>query len=751
MMAHASAPALPSWPPLGHGKGSQSPQVSCSIKVLNLPQDATESWIRMLFCPIGRVVSVERRDEDGCAIATVRFATAQQADSAFRFNGYMANGKCLHILPASGPAEAISVAPSLGTNSSPGGIEPPQPLLRPRPTTASNRPRVTEPAPTHKNLYILNLPLDVTTDQLAGLFGRYGTVIHCVILAMLDAQARRRGFIDMSMPTEAKDAIEGLNGFVWHGYPIEVSYAIVQRSGGPFDHATAGRNVIKRNVPRNRFNTGPRRVPSDSSLPTTPGATIGADFNGARSGFAPSPCPSSPGFSDGSGSSVDFQGADPRAIFISGLNPEIVMSDEGLARTVEHLGDVLRVAISRDEFGIVRGSGTIVFSNEEEAHRAVASLHGKVVDGRRISAHRLNAYGSSLDGFPDLGGWANGLERGLYGYPELQATGLPMHNLPERPTYQPGSTPIPSPWQRTSASALTPSEFSHDLAARPFQQVHASSPIPLSYFTPEAKLNSGAYRHVGRGGFRMGAMDGGRADADWPSAFLPFGPGQVAPSSQRSPLDSPQDGAVLSQPTYGVRNPALDSLLPPYRGGALNLDLDRKAAIRTRDGAIGWDLGSSLDLNPGDLQGVCGPIWTPPRQEAKKSEDSPDSGRSISSTESGASLIKTPELFDRITSFAPSDNHWHMGPLGFSNSYNPHPSTGRSSRGDELREGSLPVLPCAVPDTVVGTVGKGPKRKSLPPVGHEKVSSPPRSQNEKAGDNDIDSFHLDLGSLRLGN
>ncbi|PWN28973.1 hypothetical protein BDZ90DRAFT_213140, partial [Jaminaea rosea] len=72
------------------------------------------------------------------------------------------------------------------------------------------------------NLYVLNLPLDATTDQLASLFSSHGTVVHCVILAMLDAQARRRGFIDMSSPVEAKEAIECLNGYVWNGYPIEV-------------------------------------------------------------------------------------------------------------------------------------------------------------------------------------------------------------------------------------------------------------------------------------------------------------------------------------------------------------------------------------------------------------------------------------------------------------------------------------------------------------------------------------------------
>lgn len=120
-------------------------------------------------------------------------------------------------------------------------------------------------APVHKNLYVLNLPLDATTDQLAALFNAHGAVVHCVILAMLDAQARRRGFIDMATPQEAKEAIESLNGYVWNGYPIEVSYAIVQRSGGPL----TGPDVVRRTVPRSRWNCGPRRQPLPDELSPT--------------------------------------------------------------------------------------------------------------------------------------------------------------------------------------------------------------------------------------------------------------------------------------------------------------------------------------------------------------------------------------------------------------------------------------------------------------------------------------------------
>lgn len=109
----------------------------------------------------------------------------------------------------------------------------------------------TEPAsPTHseasegpdapqKNLYVLNVPLDVTTVQLERLFAQYGTVRHCVILSMLDGQARRRGFVDMDSPQEAQTALHATDGKVWFGYPLEVSFARVQRSGAPAEAEAA--------------------------------------------------------------------------------------------------------------------------------------------------------------------------------------------------------------------------------------------------------------------------------------------------------------------------------------------------------------------------------------------------------------------------------------------------------------------------------------------------------------------------------
>ncbi|SPO34834.1 uncharacterized protein PSFLO_00305 [Pseudozyma flocculosa] len=753
-MAHVPHPALTQWPQLVQ-QGRMIPNLfaSCSVRVVNLPQDATESWIRMLFCPIGRVMSVTRQDADGGAAATVRFATPQQADAAFRFNGYMANGKCLHILPVTSPAEIAAAPPGLGRGSSPGAGEVTPPIPKPRSAASSGRARAADTGPTHKNLYILNLPLDVTTDQLAGLFGRYGTVIHCVILAMLDAQARRRGFIDMSQPSEAREAIEGLNGFVWHGYPIEVSYAIVQRSGGPFDPASAGRNVIKRNVPRNRFNTGPRRVPSDSSLPGTPGATVGLDFSGLAAGFSPSPCPSSPGFSDGSGSSVDLHGVDPRTVYITGLNPDFITTDEGLRRTVEHLGHVVRASLSRDEFGASRGGGAVVFSTEDEAHRAVASLNGKFVDGRRIMALKQHSFASSPGVCGDGGGWPGNYGRAAYGHDELQSLGigLPASMPLSGAALRPAGPLSPASWQQMQASSPMPAGLPQEYPSRAFEHETASSPGPLSYFTAEAKCYGAGRPFASQESFTPGPGDFARAEPEWRTAFQPFGsdPAVAIPERRSASMGTPQGSHAIGQATILGHSLDSASLLSSLGSrGPLGSGPAHSALGASRDEHLDWIQG--LPTASEQVRGTvsAGPSWTPSRPSVARHDDSPGDGRSVSSIDSAASILKTPDAFDPFGDRA--SNQWHMGSIGLEAEYQAGASTGRSTRGDELREGSLPVMPDLCPDPVIDPARKAINRKSLPPVGHEKVSSPPKSQEATPKDTQAEAADLDLGSLKLG-
>lgn len=65
-----------------------------------------------------------------------------------------------------------------------------------------------------RNLYVLGIPHHMTLEELKELFGKYGIVKHAVILAVLDAFRRRRGFIVMNSNGEAAAAMKGMSGSV---------------------------------------------------------------------------------------------------------------------------------------------------------------------------------------------------------------------------------------------------------------------------------------------------------------------------------------------------------------------------------------------------------------------------------------------------------------------------------------------------------------------------------------------------------
>ncbi|EGG00088.1 uncharacterized protein MELLADRAFT_79336 [Melampsora larici-populina 98AG31] len=83
------------------------------------------------------------------------------------------------------------------------------------------------------NLYILNLSLDINNETLKSIVRDFGEIRHVCVLATLDNAGRRRAFVDMATPEEAHAVMRGLHGKRVHGYELHISYAFVQRSGGP--------------------------------------------------------------------------------------------------------------------------------------------------------------------------------------------------------------------------------------------------------------------------------------------------------------------------------------------------------------------------------------------------------------------------------------------------------------------------------------------------------------------------------------
>jgi hypothetical protein len=98
-------------------------------------------------------------------------------------------------------------------------------LLRKSGTTAaspqSRGNRITEP-----NLYVGNLPIQASEEELQRLFKQFGTVVRTNILRdKYTGEVRGYGFIEMATAAQAEAAIEGLDGQEFQGEVIRVSTA----------------------------------------------------------------------------------------------------------------------------------------------------------------------------------------------------------------------------------------------------------------------------------------------------------------------------------------------------------------------------------------------------------------------------------------------------------------------------------------------------------------------------------------------
>ncbi|KAJ9476907.1 Meiotically up-regulated protein [Pseudozyma hubeiensis] len=220
-----------------------------------------------------------------------------------------------------------------------------------------------------RNLYVLNLPLDATTDQFEELFAQFGSVAHAVILATLDHMARRRGFILMSDPLQAAAAIEHLNGYQWHNYRIEVSFAIVQRSGTPFSHESA--NAISEQRP---------------SRPDVIGAAHPRD-DGAFANVQP---PVLPLLAQQGPQPSGSRAPDPdrdSALLLDGLDTTVLTSPRMIRALTEPFGHIVDVRnADRSHSSWCGGRALVKYCCYSSASLAQLSLHGLVVGASRISA-----------------------------------------------------------------------------------------------------------------------------------------------------------------------------------------------------------------------------------------------------------------------------------------------------------------------------------------------------------------------------
>ena len=82
------------------------------------------------------------------------------------------------------------------------------------------------------NIYVGNLSYDMNEQQLREAFAPYGTVDEARVIMDRDSgRSKGFGFVDMSDDTEARAAIEGLNGKDLEGRTLTVNEARPREGG----------------------------------------------------------------------------------------------------------------------------------------------------------------------------------------------------------------------------------------------------------------------------------------------------------------------------------------------------------------------------------------------------------------------------------------------------------------------------------------------------------------------------------------
>uniref|UniRef100_A0A7N0RHE6 RRM domain-containing protein n=1 Tax=Kalanchoe fedtschenkoi TaxID=63787 RepID=A0A7N0RHE6_KALFE len=188
-------------------------------------------------------------------------------------------------------------------------------------------------------LFVGNLPFNVDSADLAGLFEQAGNVEMVeVIYDKMTGRSRGFGFVTMSTIEEVQAAAQQFNGYEFAGRPLRVN------SGPP---------------PPKREESGFRGGRSES------GYGGGRDESGYRGGR------SSQSFDSGS------------RLYVGNLSWAV--DNSSLENLFSEQGKVVEARVVYDrESGRSRGFGFVTYSSAEEANNAIESLDGVDLSGRSI-------------------------------------------------------------------------------------------------------------------------------------------------------------------------------------------------------------------------------------------------------------------------------------------------------------------------------------------------------------------------------
>jgi polyadenylate-binding protein len=173
------------------------------------------------------------------------------------------------------------------------------------------------------NLYIKNLPLDVTEQKLNEMFSKFGTITSLRIMVNDEKKSRGFGFCNFNTHEEAVAAIEGMNNFEIGDKRLFV--------------ARAQKREQRDKELRERFEQ--LKIERQKKY---------AGVN----------------------------------LYVKNLSDEI--DDERLRTEFSSFGSITSAVVMRDRAGKSRGFGFVCFSAQEEAMKAMADMTGRMLDGKPL-------------------------------------------------------------------------------------------------------------------------------------------------------------------------------------------------------------------------------------------------------------------------------------------------------------------------------------------------------------------------------
>lgn len=264
-----------------------------NIFIKNLDKSIDHKALHDTFSSFGNILS--------CKIATdtngqskgygfVQFETEESAQNAIdKLNGMLINDKQVYVGPF---------------------------LRKQERDTVSNRTKF-------NNVYVKNLAESTTEEDLATIFGEFGTTTSVVVMRDADGKSKGFGFVNYESADDAAKAVEALNG---------------------------------KTVDEKEWYVGRAQKKSEREQ------ELKEKFEKTMKEAADK-----------------FQGAN---LYVKNLDDSV--DDEKLKELFVEYGKITSCKVMRDPSGVSKGSGFVAFSTPEEASRALAEMNGKMIASKPL-------------------------------------------------------------------------------------------------------------------------------------------------------------------------------------------------------------------------------------------------------------------------------------------------------------------------------------------------------------------------------